>query len=396
MPDDGAIITGASGAEMSPPQSESVGPGIEDEDFGPSDRITEPFDPTLIRVESKTMTMDLLIARMKESEIDLKPGFQRRAGIWKDEAQSRLIESLLIRIPIPAFYMDATDENKWLVVDGLQRLSSIRRFVIDKTLKLVGLEFLRHLDGKTFDGLTRNFQRRINETQITAYLIEKGTPPEVKFNIFKRINTGGLPLSSQEIRHALNQGEAALMLERLAGSDAFKKATNYSVPSERMADREFVLRYLAFMVRPYTEYKVKDYDGFLNDSMAEINRLAGADAGQLAAFEKAFGRAMGTAYAIFGKDAFRKRFKRGDRRKPINKALFESLSVNLAKLSDEALATLVAQKEVVKDRLIELTGTNFVEAISQSTGDTSKVQTRFSKIELLLRSVLHDHQNPSA
>ena len=292
--------------------------------------------------------------------------------------------------------MDATNDERWLVVDGLQRLTSIKRFVVDKSLKLVGLEFLTHLEGKTFAGLPRNFQRRISETQITAYLIEKGTPPEVKFNIFKRINTGGLPLSSQEIRHALNQGAAPRILERLADSDEFKKATNYSIPSERMADREFALRYLAFMVRPYTEYKVKDFDGFLNSTMAEINRLAATDPAQLELFEKSFGRAMRAAHAIFGKDAFRKRLRRGDRRKPINRALFESLSVNLAKLSEEDVRTLIVRKESVKDSLIALTNTSFVEAISQSTGDTSKVSTRFSKIELLLRGVIHDQQAPSA
>ena len=88
------------------------------------------------------MTIDLLLARMREDELDLTPGFQRKGGIWKDEAQSRLIESILIRIPLPAFYMDATDENKWLVVDGLQRLTTLKRFVLDKKLRLMWFRVL--------------------------------------------------------------------------------------------------------------------------------------------------------------------------------------------------------------------------------------------------------------
>src|SRR6266478_137560 len=112
--------------------------GIEKETITGGEKITEPFDPTLIRVEPRPSTVDLLLSRIKLEEIDLSPAFQRHDGIWNDGAQSRLIESLLIRIPLPAFYLDATDEEKWVVVDGLQRLSTLKRFVIDKKLRLTG------------------------------------------------------------------------------------------------------------------------------------------------------------------------------------------------------------------------------------------------------------------
>jgi hypothetical protein len=252
--------------------------GVESEEIGTDESITEPFDPTLIRVSSKVSTIDLLVSRLQKGEFNLAPDFQRKGGIWSLGAQGRLVESLLIRIPLPAFYIDASDDDKWVVVDGLQRLTTLKNFIVDKTLRLTDLEFLKALTGKKYDELPRNFQRRIDETQVTLYLIEPGTPQEVKFNIFKRINTGGLPLSAQEIRHALNQGQVTRFLKELAESREFLKATTNSIRDDRMGDKEFVLRFLAFSIVPYTEYRSKDFDSFLNDRMADINRM---DASQL-------------------------------------------------------------------------------------------------------------------
>lgn len=228
--------------------------GTEVEDVNGDGEITTPFDPTLIRVDTRPMTINLLLSRIHYNELDLQPGFQRKAGIWSESTQSRLIESILIRIPLPAFYMDATDEDRWLVVDGLQRLTTLRRFILTKELKLRGLQFLTNLEGKTYDELSRNLQRRIDETQVIVYLIEKGSPAEVKFNIFRRINTEGLPLSSQEIRHALFQGKATDLLTKLAQSSEFKQAIDNGISDNRMADRESILRFLTFTITPYTNY----------------------------------------------------------------------------------------------------------------------------------------------
>jgi Protein of unknown function DUF262 len=362
------------------------GTGVETEDYGSNDTITKPFDPTRIRVGTKQITIDLLLTRIRHGEIDLAPDFQRKAGIWKDESRSKLIESILIRIPLPAFYIDATKDEKWVVVDGLQRLTTLKEFAIDKTLRLSKLDYLTPLEGKTYDELHRSYQRRINETQVTMFFIEQGTPDEVKFNIFKRINTGGLPLSGQEIRHALNQGNASTLLIDLAKTPAFKKAIDNGISDDRMADRECVLRFLAFTMTPYTQYD-KDLDYFLNNSMAAINKMPITEIEQL---QKHFLRAMIIAHGIFGKDAFRKRYKATAPRSPINKALFESWSVNLSKLSDDQVQLLQARKELLKDEFIALmnSDTAFVGAISQGTGDISKVKLRFSAIEQLIKKVL--------
>lgn len=220
--DDREITRHSSVADSADPQD------VEPEEVTGEDAIQHPFDPTLIRVETLPVTINLLLSRIAEGEIDLSPAFQRKAGIWSEQAQSRLIESLLMRIPLPALYMDGTNEDKWVVVDGLQRLTTLKRFVLDKDLTLSGLEFLTNFKDYTYSELPRNFQRRIQETQLTVYLISRGTPDQVKFTIFRRINTGGKPLSPQEIRHALNQGKSTQLLEELAQTSEFYRATAYT------------------------------------------------------------------------------------------------------------------------------------------------------------------------
>ena len=359
-------------------------PTVDLEDIGPSD-TTKPFDPALIRIEHRVMSVDQLVRRLAQNEIDLLPDFQRAGGLWKPREKSRLIESLMIRIPIPAFYMDASDESRWVVVDGLQRLTVLNEYIVEKSWGLEDLEFQPY-GGKKFDDLPRGMQRRIEEAQVTVYLIQPGTPPEVKYNIFKRINTGGLPLSPQEIRHALNQGQSTELLKKLAETESFIKATDNGLRNQRMQDRECVLRFLSFLITPYREYKTQDLDGFLNRQMAVINRMSPIEVKRL---EGSFHRAMSMAVAIFGNDAFRKRYSRQAPRKPINKALFETWSVNLARLGPDEALRLEERRDALIDGFIALMHQwDFDRAVTQGTGDVAKLHLRFSGIEQLIQKVV--------
>jgi len=369
---------------------ETGGTGLEEEiepdDGGFASEITQPFDPAKIRVETKPMSIQLLLDRIRHKEIDLAPGFQRKGGIWTARAKSRLIESLLIRIPLPAFYMDGSDEGRWLVVDGLQRLSTLESFTLDKTLRLTGLEFLEDYNGKTFDKLPRNLQRRILETQVTVFLIQENTPPEVKFTIFKRINTGGLPLSSQEIRHALNQGKASALLQTLAESAEFKTATSNGIRDERMGDRECVLRLLAFMSTSLEQYTANNLDSFLNQRMADFNRLSDSE---LQGLDRRFRRAMVDCHRIFGDRAFRKKKRGSSRRFPINRALFEVWAANVEALTPGDVDRLVELGSDLQDRFLTLLeDPKFDSSISYGTGDPRKVEIRFTGVRGVIRETL--------
>jgi hypothetical protein len=350
-------------------------------------RITTPFDPSKIRVETKNTQMDALIKRIIRNEIDLAPSFQRLGGIWNDVAQSRLIESMLIKIPLPAFYMDASDDDLWLVVDGLQRLTTIKRFVVEESFSLTGMEFLSDYDGKRFSQLPRGFQRRIEETDIVLYLIQPGTPDNVKFDIFRRINTGGEPLSAQEIRHALNQGKVTEFLKNLADSKEFLEATDNGVSSRRMDDRECVLRFLSFTIFEPEKYESGNFDGFLNQAMAKLNKMGEEE---LFYYSTIFLSSMTRAEAIFGKNSFRKTYKNQSSRFPINKALFESWSYHLARVDKEHWKILEQRSDTLCEKFISLMNSDkeFEASVSQGTGSVRKVRYRFAKISELISETL--------
>jgi Protein of unknown function DUF262 len=357
------------------------------------DLIHEPFDPSEIDVQTRNITVDLLMARLRRGVLDLAADFQRTAGIWSEVNQSRLIESLLLRIPLPTLYAAESGEENWVIVDGIQRLSTIARFIEPdvigaRPLKLRQLEYLQQYDGRYYSELPSALQTRINETELIVHLIRAGTPEPVKFNIFARINTGGRPLTPQELRHALIPGRARVLLKELAESDAFLQATQVSVSPSRMADREMVLRFLAFRITPPEDYKRGDLDPFLRQAMRQIDGLPEEEVGRLKA---EFVRAMRAAVEIFEENAFRKQFAGQDRRLPVNKALFEAVSVNLAKMTPEELGIMRERRMDVQDGFIDLMeGSRFLQSISGGTGDVEKVRRRFADIEKLFHEVASD------
>jgi len=360
--------------------------GVEVEIESENEFIEHPFDPNLVDIRTRSMSLDLILKRLNKLAINMDTSFQRKAGLWTATKQSRLIESILVKIPLPVFYFDGSDDDNWLVVDGLQRLSSLDNFVNKESFKLINLEFLSQFNGKKFSELPSHLQRRIEEFEITAYIIAPGTPKTLKFNVFKRINTGGLTLTSQEIRNALNQGIASEFVKRLADLKSFKIATDFSISEDRMLDREFVTRFLTFYLFPISEY-TSDLDFLLNKALEAIAEI---DHNHLQKIAADFDKAMHAAYAVFDKYAFRKRFNNDSNRKPINKALFEVWSVLFSKLSPEEVNLIISKKKQIQSKFTQLLETDeeFNRAISSSTNDKTRVKKRFETISELIKSTL--------
>lgn len=360
---------------------------MEDDEVAESGNQIKPYDPSQIDISPKNQSLDLLLNRVENEEIDLMPDFQRKAGLWAPKQKSQLIESLVLRIPLPAFYFDGTDNDKWIVIDGLQRLTALKEFFIDKTLRLTGLEFLKDLEGLGCDDMPKVYLRRMKETQVICYIINPGAPINLKYNIFKRINTGGLHLEPQEIRHALYQGFATNYLKRLSDNDTFKRVTGYSVPTDRMMDREFVLRFIAFY-----ELGVDKYDGivddFLNAAMALINKKYKNSPTYADALEQKFLFVLEVSEKIFGRFAFR-RMPDKEKRRTISKALFETWTAVLAKHSNEELDKLVLNREYLVEKYMPMFTEDEEFYNSIGSGKIYSVRKRFEKIESLVSEVLN-------
>ena len=394
----------------------------DDEGVENEDEELQPFDPEKISLDSKKFTMDGILRRFEQETIKLDPDFQRKE-VWTDEKKSRLMESIMLKIPIPMFYVSADEKGVFSVVDGLQRLSTIRDFVLGKKflatkfpkykgdgLRLNKLEFWgNQYNNCNFNQLPTYLQNRILETEFTFTIINPGTPEDVKRNVFKRINTGGDPLTAMEIRHALYTGTSTDLLHILSEKDEFKNATGRSVKTNRMMDRELILRFLSFMIRDYHHYyRNNNMDAFLSDTMRIINimpELNGREGMKLfkdedekkqvmirdiATLEYAFILAMKRCPAIFGLHAFRKSYGE-KRRTQINKSLFEVWSVLLGKLSEDEFIKLEKHKsDFLRQYYLMLEDNNFTFRISQDSWKYSGVQYRYSELTNLINKFIND------
>lgn len=361
---------------------------VEDLSGGKStELITKPFNPNEIDVDISTVNLGSLIEQLENDEIDLQPDFQRAADVWDNVKKSRLIESILLGLPLPSFYFSEDPRSQKLsIIDGLQRICAIRDFILkkDEPLKLEGLQFLKNFEGMTYSQLARPEVKRIKSLKITMNTLRKGTPLDVKYIIFQRVNTAGEPLTPQEMRHALNQGPAAEFIKELANMESFKKATNYSVKSKRMQDRDFVNRFIAFFIG-YQDY-MGDLDMFLNDKMGELNKMTPT---QRDGIRDSFDKAMKCCYQIFRNDTFRKRYSVTDKRKPISKSVYDTLSVNIAWLSDEEQLMLLKKAEVFKTGMIRLfNDERFNFSISTGTGQKYNVDLRFTMVKSLIKEII--------
>lgn len=316
-----------------------------------NDKELNPYDPEKIKVRTDKIPVSLISQMVIDGDIDLNPDFQRHL-VWSNAQKSLLIESILLRIPLPMFYFAEDKEGKLSVVDGLQRLSTIKEFMENK-FALKGLQYLEDSCGGKYyrtegnkEGIDSKYFRWFNLTTLSANIIDPSSPYKVKYDIFRRINTGGKPLNNQEIRNCLTGKGLRQVLKQLATLEEFKSATDKSIKSKRMDDEEFVLRFLAFYELYEKTFNISEYSGYMESFLDEFteNHIS-SNSRTFQNYIYKFSNAMKNAEYLIGKKYSFRKIQLKDilpssNKQLINKALFVCTSVLLADFENDRVVEL--------------------------------------------------------
>ena len=335
-----------------------------------------PLDELLIRNESRTIYE--VSRRIDQGTYIMDPDFQRDF-IWKENKQSRLIESVIMRIPLPVFYLAENQKGKIIIVDGLQRLSTFQQFLKNKLrLKLPGRE---DLDKKYFKDLSPKLQNRVEDFNLTFYIIDSKIPERAQLDIFERVN-GGVPLTRQQMRNCLYMGKGTKFLKEMSKSEIFLKATGQSLKSETMRDREFINRFCAFQLLGPNCYN-GDMDKFLATCLKHMNNMGKPD---LLRLSSALQRGLDNNYVLFDRHAFRKHQPNQKDLNPINASLWDVMSTGLSRYEVDDVQ---AHADLFRQALYKLLADrDFDAAITLGTNSTKSVMHRFEAAQHAIQEVL--------
>lgn len=357
------------------------------------DVIQQKARERTVKTQNVEYDLETLIKRIDQKTIKLDPDYQRRHR-WSTETSSRLIESLILNIPIPVIFIsqdvdvddEVTDSARYTVIDGQQRLTAIFEFMKNK-LSLTGLETLHELNGLYYRDLPPFLTRRLEERTIKCLRIDSTVDAQVKFDIFERLNTGSIRLESQELRNVTARGPFNDVLKELAKIEAFRKLIQVDIrhPEEstkvkKMEDVELALRFFALRNEGYKKIK-KGFKDFLTTSQYNFNQLNSEEIAKLGDDFKVY---INFIFEVMGNQAFSKwRNDSGSMKKMsnFNAAVYDAILIGIA--STFSPNDLQKHKEELAIKLGEarldiFSIPEFFDSVSGSVNDLTKVETRIS------------------
>lgn len=365
-------------------------PEIEQEPFSPEEQESddEPYAPSYQLAEREVQTIpadpdvETILRRIEDKNLILRPDFQR-TSVWDNTKKSRLVESLLLNLPIPPCFLAEDENGVRVVVDGQQRLNSVDDFYHGR-YALSGLQVLKDLNGKKWAELPPKLDRKILQRVIRTLVISHHSNPGIRFEIFERLNSGGEPLTEQEIRNATMRGEFNKLLNTIANSPDFLASMRAKRPDPRLRHHELILRF--FAVRS----AVKDYRPPLKMILSEYmreNREPGIEPVQC--LKNLFSNAFENAQVVYGDDAFR-RYREKDGKSgfesAVSKAVFELEMISLSYFETSVVQPRAAD---IKSAFMMLSTTNneFSDSLSRATDHRKRFYNRLDLWSAELRKL---------
>jgi len=329
-----------------------------------------PFDPINenIDISEDPFSVYEYLRQLRKGKINVNPEFQRNK-VWNKEKQSFFIESILLNFPLPPIYLNQTKESTYIVIDGLQRSTTLQEYYSDE-FYLCGLEALPGYNGKKFSDLPESLQSKFENKKLAVHILKPSTPMTIIYDLFKRINTGGTQLNRQEVRNCIFIGKSTVLLKELANEECFKKAIDYGVGDRRMKDREVVLRYLAFRWFDYKTEYTGDMSNFLENAMKRINKMPDEKIMQI---KDDFYHVMKMAFTIWNKTSFR--IPSSTTRGLINTAVLETVCNYLSEYSEEYISRNI--NKLYDNYITLIYNPVYNDAVTKSTGNKAKVLNRF-------------------
>lgn len=349
-----------------------------------------------VKTQNIEYDLETLVKKIDKRIIKLDPEYQRKHR-WSEEMSSRLIESLILNIPVPTVYLsqdlDVDDEeeniSRYSVIDGQQRLTAIYNFM-KNNLVLEGMDVLEKLNGCYYRDLPSFLTRRLEERTVKCLRIDSTLDPQVKYDIFERLNSGAVRLEAQELRNAIYRGPFNTLIKELAKDLNFMilnqidpKKPNKNKKVQKMEDVELVLRFFALQNNEYKDLK-KGFKHFLSERMGKLSQLSESE---FSVYKNKFRKIMELIIKVFGQEAFAKYRPALDKQECVqmskfNAAVYDALSIALVDKVDIEDPKLPVD---FRERFLSLfNDPQFFESISGSVNDRRKVIYRIDAVKELL------------
>lgn len=364
---------------------------FDDQENSNSETVEEiPQEERKILTQAYDKSVADMVRMIGEGDIRLDPEYQRNY-VWDNKKASLLIESIILSVPIPVIYVSQEKDDTWTVIDGLQRLYTLKRF-FNGEFKLTGLEILKELNKCDIKTLNHKALRILKNGLLRVIMITNDSNEEIKYDIFMRLNRGSVHLTEQELRNCLYRGTLNDLLKKLSEDQKWQALLGLKAPHKRMADRELELRFFAIKNSwDETTGEVKNYKGrmksFLNDFMNQNKNIADTTKDE---WQFLFTQTVEKVYSIFGDMAFKRINADSSRENSINRAIMDVL---LLSVTPYPLSVLQSRAQLIKTSFESLVkeDVNFRNSIQIATSDTKVLNYRLStwcgKLKLIMNEM---------